>query len=214
MLITDFHQKANLFNSFFAKQCTIVQNNSLLPPFSLLTGLSIESLEINSTEIKNILCKLQPSKSHGWDGISIRMIKLCGDSIVEPLKLIFENCIRSSVFPILWKRGNIVPVHKKNSKQEIKNYRPISLLPIFSKVFEKIIFNEIYKYFNANHLFCINQSGFRPGDSCTNQLIAITHNIFKAFDCNPSLDVRGVFLDISKAFEKCPEKDKKGKVRV
>ena len=69
-------------------------------------------------------------------------------------------------------------------------------------MFEKIIFNELYKYFNENQLLCSNQSGFRPGDSCTNQLLAITHQIFKAFDCNPPLDVRGVFLDISKAFDK------------
>ena len=96
----------------------------------------------------------------------------------------------------------MVPVHKKNSKNDIKNYRPISLLPIFSKIFEKVIYNTIFKHLESNNLLANQQSGFRPGDSCVNQLISITHEIFSAFDCNPSLEVRGVFLDISKAFDK------------
>ena len=84
----------------------------------------------------------------------------------------------------------------------IKNYRPVSLSPICGKVFEKIIFNSLFVYLNNNNLLNSNQSGFRPGDSCVNQLISITHDIYKAFDANPSLEVRGVFLDLSKAFDK------------
>ena len=84
----------------------------------------------------------------------------------------------------------------------MENYRPISLLPIFGKIFEKIIFDRLYNFLLQVELLNPNQSGFRPSDSCVNQLIAITHEIFKAFDCNPSLKVRSVFLDISKAFDK------------
>ena len=78
---------------------------------------------------------------------------------------------------------------KKNSKNDIKNYRPISLLPIFSKIFEKVIYNTIYKHLESNKLLANQQSGFRPGDSCVSQLISITHEIFSAFDCNPSQEV-------------------------
>ena len=84
----------------------------------------------------------------------------------------------------------------------ISNYRPVSLLPICGKVFEKIIFNSLSVYLNNNNLLNSNQSGFRPGDSCVNQLISITYDIYKAFDANPPLEVRGVFLDMSKAFDK------------
>ena len=84
----------------------------------------------------------------------------------------------------------------------VNNYRPISLLPVFGKIFEKIIFNKTYKFLLEEKLLNPNQSGFRPSDSCINHLIAITHEIFKAFDCNPPLEVRPVFLDISKAFDK------------
>ena len=93
-------------------------------------------------------------------------------------------------------------MHKKNDKQLVKNYRPISLLPIFGKIFEKIIFNKIYHFLLEERLLNPNQSGFRPSDSCIDQLLAITHEILEAFDCNPTLEVRSVFLDISKAFDK------------
>ena len=91
---------------------------------------------------------------------------------------------------------------KKINKRLVNNYRPISLLPIFGKIFEKIIFNRIYNFLLKEELLNPNQSGFRPSDSCINQLLAITHEIFEAFDCNPTLEVRYVFLDISKAFDK------------
>ena len=94
----------------------------------------------------------------------------------------------------------VVPIHKKDDKQCLKNYRPLSLLPICGKVFEKLIFNEMFKFFIENKLISPNQSGFKPGDSCINQLLAITHEIYKSFD--DGFEVRGVFLDISKAFDK------------
>ena len=69
-------------------------------------------------------------------------------------------------------------------------------------MFEEIIFNKIYNFLLEEKLLNPNQSGFRPSNSCINQLLVITHEIFEAFDCNPSLEVRSVFLDISKAFDK------------
>ena len=84
----------------------------------------------------------------------------------------------------------------------VENYRPVSLLPIFGKIFEKVIFNRICNFLLEEELLNPDQSGFNPSDSCINQLLAITHEIFEAFDCNPPLEVRSVFLDISKAFDK------------
>ena len=82
----------------------------------------------------------------------------------------------------------------------INNYRPISLLPICSKIFERLIFNELFRFFIENNLISQHQSGFKPGDSCINQLLSITHEISQSFD--EGFDVRSVFLDISKAFDK------------
>ena len=130
------------------------------------------------------------------------MLKLGSPSIIKPLSIIFQNCLKSSNFPDDWKKGNIVPVHKKNSKQLVNNYRPASLLPICSKNFEKVIFDSIFNFMIQNNLMNSCQSGFRPNDSCINQLISVTHNIYRSFDANPSLEVQGVFLDLSKAFDK------------
>ena len=121
---------------------------------------------------------------------------------MHPLKLIFEAAIRSGCFPDTWKKGNIIPVHKKENKNLVRNYRPISLLPIFGKIFEKVLYNNIFKYFNENNFLSDKQSGFREGDSCISQLLSITHEIYKGFDATNSLETRGVFLDISKAFDK------------
>ena len=128
------------------------------------------------------------------------MLKICGDSIYEPLETIFRQALLTGAFPSEWKKGNIVAVHKKSDKQNINNYRPVSLLPICGKIFERLIFNEMFKFFTSNNLISPNQSGFKPGDSCINQLLSITHEIYKSFD--DGLEVRGVFLDISKAFDK------------
>ena len=99
-------------------------------------------------------------------------------------------------------KSNIIPAHKKNDKQLVNNYRPISLLPVFGKIFEKIVLNRIYNFLADENILNHNQSGFRPSDSFVNQSLSITHEISEAFDYNPTLEVRSVFLDISKAFDK------------
>ena len=134
------------------------------------------------------------------------MIQMCGDAIVTPLMVIFYIVLNTGVFPELWKEGNIVPLHQKESELN-KIYRPISLLPIFGKISENIIFNNLlFEYLQNNNMLLKNQSGFRPSDACVSQLIYITHHIYYAYDGRPSLyyafegrpsfERRGIFLDI------------------
>ena len=92
------------------------------------------------------------------------MIEICDSALVKPSSIIFHNCIKSGSFPYTWKKSNVIPVHKKNDKQLINNYRPVSLIPIFGKISERIIFNNIYKYLDEHNLLNPNQSGFRPKD--------------------------------------------------
>ena len=94
--------------------------------------------------------------------ISIRMIKIC--DICRLLKLIFLSCLESGKFPNERKKANEVRVHKKGDKQILKNYRPISLLPIAGKIFERLLYDKMFEFFIANNLRSKNQSGFRPGD--------------------------------------------------
>ena len=102
----------------------------------------------------------------------------------------------------MWKKANVVPVHKKYDKTFIINYCPISLLPIFGKISGRLIYYSLFNYFFRNKLFTPSQSGFLPGDSYIAQLLSILHEIQTVFDENPTRDVRHVFLDISKVFDK------------
>ena len=114
----------------------------------------------------------------------------------KPLEIIFNQCPETGVFPSERKKGNI----KKGDKQILKNYRLVSLLPICGKILERIMFNEMFESFIENKLISASQSGFKPGDFCINQLLSISHEIYSSFD--EGLEVRSVFLDISKALDK------------
>ena len=142
--VTDFSKKADLFNSFFAKQYSIIENNSVLPSsINRITDKYLGNIELKEDDIKRIICKLDLNKAHGHDMISICMLKMSGDAIIEPLFKIFKICLKCGIFPDDWKKGNIVPIFKKGDKQNIKNYRAVSLLPICSKIFERVIYNNM-----------------------------------------------------------------------
>ena len=126
--------------------------------------------------------------------------KICDTSICRPLKLIFQSCLESAKFPTEWKKVNVVPVHKKGDKLILKDYRPMLLLPTDGKISEILLYDRMSEFFKENNLISKSQSGFRPGDSFINQLLSITHEIYQPFDDN--LEIRPVFLDISKAFDK------------
>ena len=110
------------------------------------------------------------------------MIKICDASICKPLELIFRSSLENEEFLTEWKKANAAPAHKKGDKQNLKNYRPVSLLPVAGKIFERILHNNMYELFTENNLISPNQSGFKPGDSCINQLLSIIHKIYKSFD--------------------------------
>ena len=106
------------------------------------------------------------------------MLKMDGESIHKPLEYIFRASLNDGNFPSEWKKVNIVPIHRKGDKQILKNHRPVSLFPIYAKIFERIIYNRIFEYLIENNLITEIQSGFKPGDSCINQLLSITQDIY------------------------------------
>ena len=171
-------------------------------PLSFITDKKINHISIQSDELIQLVRNLNPNKATGSDGISGQMLLLCGNTVVLPLQIIFENILLPCTYPDMWKVANVTPIFKKGDKQLIKNYRPISLLPICGKMFEKIIFNNLYSYLTTNSLITKKQSGFRPGDSTTNQLLYFVNEIHQAFENPKSLEAPAVFLDISKAFDK------------
>ena len=140
--ISDFKVKADLFNNHFSEQCALISSCSSLPDkkFGPLSHSSLSSFTVDGVMLLNLIRSLDVNKSHGFDQISVRMLKICDSSIIKPLVMIFNNSLNSGSFPSAWKKANIIPIHKKGDKMDIKNYRPISLLPICGKLFEKVIF--------------------------------------------------------------------------
>ena len=115
--MTDFKEKAELFNLLFSKQCSLIKNSSKLPShLDYLTDNHLSYVSVSQDGIAKIIQNLDPTKAHGHDNISIRMLKICRSSICKPLEMIFKQCIETGFFPSEWKKANIVPIHKKGDK--------------------------------------------------------------------------------------------------
>ena len=150
-IITDFNEKANLFNKYFFSQCSPLPNYSKFPENQkYITETKLSSFNIEDEDKYKMI--LDISKAHGHDEISMKMLKLWDKSIVKPLSMIFSNCKLKNTFPNLWKKTNVVPFHKKGENDLTKNYRPVSLLPMFgkSKAFPK--FGYLVWYLKLNLL--------------------------------------------------------------
>ena len=113
--ISDFREKANLFDNFFASLCTPIKNSSL-PPFIYKTNTRIHCFCFTKKDILSIINSLNSNKAHKYDNISIKMIKICNESVTIPLKIIFEESLKKGTFPDIWKKGNIISAHKKKTQ--------------------------------------------------------------------------------------------------
>ena len=119
LFITDFTEKAQLFNEYFMLQCTTIDTGSQIPQHVPVITTLIDELTIPEEEILDIIRSLNINKAHGWDEMSVKMIKLSDAALIVPLKTIFSYCLRHGSFPEIWKHAHVVPVHKKNEKKGI-----------------------------------------------------------------------------------------------
>ena len=146
-------------------------------------------MSVTREQIISIIIHFSPNKAHGYDCLSVSMLKLCAAEIAAPLQIIFQDCINSGTFPDCWKYANVKPIYKQNNRQIKNNYTLISLLPICGKNVEKIVFDHIYAFSNVNYLLSKNQSGFRPGGSTIYQLLSTIYDAFENYD-----ETRAVFV--------------------
>ena len=146
MLVTDFKEKARLFNEFcLALKSTLITNDRSLPSLlNLKLTFSLYAINFTNDDIFKIIRSFNINKAH--DDISVAIIKICDKAILEPLSIIYKNCIDTGIFSDSWKKSNIVPLHGKGDKQLLENHRPVSLLAVLGKVFEKTLFNNIFEY--------------------------------------------------------------------
>ena len=198
--ISDNAGKAKLFNDFFLSSNKIDTDNINLPNVNTVGNLELSTIVASEQDVIDQLHALDVNKSTGHDGLSPKLLKAASTAIAPSLTKLINLSLSKCKVPNIWKKANVIPIYKKGDKDIVNNYRPISILPVLSKVLERIVFKSVYNYLHEHNLLSTHQSGFRPGDSTVNQLAYMYHQFCEALD--KKKDVRIVFCDISKAFDK------------
>ena len=210
--VEDHHDIANIFNTYFTtvtdkigtKNLVNVNSSNHVYPLNYLYQVftsqfpSIKLTPVTSKEISEIIESLKQKNSHGYDEISVKILKISLPFIVSPLTYIC-NGMSTGIFPMRLKYSQINPVFKKGNKTEISNYRPISLLTSFSKVFEKVIYKRLFCHINTNNILATEQYGFRSNSSTETVAYNLINNISEALNSNKL--VGGIFCDLTKAFD-------------
>ncbi|MFZ2538354.1 MAG: reverse transcriptase domain-containing protein, partial [Oscillospiraceae bacterium] len=150
-------------------------------------------------ELLNTINELNLHKSAGPDEIGPKIIQDCKNRLINPLLFIFNLSFETGVFPSSLKIAKVIPIYKKGEKTSTGNYRPISMLSIFDKILEKLMYRRIYNFLIKNNILFKYQFGFRKGHSTTLALIEITDELYKKMDEN--YYSMGIFLDLQKAFD-------------
>ena len=197
-------QKATTLNEFFAT-CF----NKDVPPLSPLElnpppNTTPDDLLCSEDEVAYLIKSLDVSKASGPDGISALMLKSVADAIVPSLTRLFNISISMGRFPECWKVSSVVPIPKSTNHSDATNYRPISLLPIVSKLLERHFYHIISDHLSNFHPLTTCQWGFQPGKSTTAALLAVTHKWLQALD--NGLEVCAIFFDLRKAFDSVPHR--------
>ena len=200
-ILTDDKDKANAFNTFFLDASTIDDTNAALPDQNrILNYDNLTDLVISESDVLDQLSILDPAKAYGFDGIPPKLLKEGRQCISSSLCSLFNLSLSVKKVPSNWKKTNVVPIFKKANPSIVDNYRPISLISTLSKTMERIVFKYVYNYFKSNFTLSENQSGFLPGRSTVTQLVEIYHEFCRSVEAGK--EIRVVFLDISKAFDR------------
>ena len=155
-----------------------------------------------TTDVTSKLIKgLNSKTSFGYDGISTKLLKSLESVLVRPLTLIIIQSLNTGIFLDKFKITKIIPIHKKDDIHLVNNYRPISLLPSISKLFEKVVYEQLYAYLVNNNYLCQNQYGFRKLHSTEHAVLELVDRII--LDLDRGNTPLAIFLDtsISKAFD-------------
>lgn len=205
------NESVNICNDFFASVGESFANKILL-------GLDTTQIELahkidtcnspsssfffeptDSDEINSIILSLKSNTAPGLDGLSVQYIKTIKDHVTSPLAAIINNSLTTGTVPDAWKSAAVVPIHKGGETNSPNNFRPISLLPVFSKILERVVNKRLVRYLESNNILSPNQFGFRSKRSTEDAVKLLTHNIVHNLDNGRACI--GVFLDLAKAFD-------------
>ena len=201
-IYTDESDKANILNTFFHSQTVLNEMNAALPnlPDNPLLNSHLDNITLSELEVESVIKTLVIGKASGPNGLSNRILRELSSELAIPFCSLFNQSLRSGTFPGSYKEANVCPVPKKGDLSIVSSYRPISLLNSESKLFERLVFKYLFNHLQDNNLLSSLQSGFIPGDSTINQLTFLYNTFCQALDSGK--EVRAVFCDISKAFDR------------
>ena len=198
---------ATCMNEYFISKVNSIINNLPISDSDPLKTLLVKDIRLEPFQLRpahpdtidKIIKALKNSKSAGVDFLDTAAIKLISDDIVPAITHIVNLSIMYSKFPAAWKHAKIIPLHKKDDILNPKNYRPVAILPILSKILERVIFEQVVEYFDKNHLFHPNHHGFRKNHNTCTALLQMYDGWVEAAERG---ELTGVcMLDMSAAFD-------------
>lgn len=204
--VKDKNQIANEFNSFFTNiGKNLASKISHTGPETYMDNLTqnitsnLTFKQVTTSEVETAINKLKSTSSQGNDALTSKLVKLLCPNITPPITTIINQSIKTGIFPDALKIAKVIPIYKKDGDKLLENYRPISILPTISKIFERILFNQIHDYFKQNNLFYKGQYGFRPKHSTELAALELVDRLTQDMDKNEI--PLNIFLDLSKAFD-------------
>jgi hypothetical protein len=210
-VITDPKKIVNEFSNFFVQTVIDIKEETKIKKENInLTSTIIENpfsmffVPFTTAEIQNIIDDMKYKSSYGFDEVPDYIFKKCSEGVINILTHIINKCFASGTFPNILKSFVVKPVFKKGCKTNIENYRPISLLSVFSKLFEKCYLKRLLSFIHKHQIFSRHQHGFRQNMSTESAIFNLVTGILS--DINKNHKTAGIFLDLSKAFD-CVEHD-------
>ena len=205
-ILTQSVDMANKFNNFFinigpslSKDIRLDRNHNYEKYLNRHIFTSFHFELVNNNDVKKTIMSLRSKTSTGHDGISTKLLKFISPALVESFRIIINKSLITGIYLHRLKIAKVIPIYKKENKLLMDNYRPISLLSSMSKLFEKVVYNQLFTYFQKNRLLYNGQYGFRMNHSTELAAIELVDRILKDID-NKKLPL-AIYMDLSKAFD-------------
>ena len=205
--VTNKLQAAEGFNNYFSK--IGIQTSQNVPPSNkgfrdymprpVLNSMFIEP--VLPSDVLSVATKLKPKSSCGHDDISTKLLKQTLDYIIQPITHIINRSFDTGIVPREMKIAKVIPIHKSSDPSLLKNYRPVSLLTAFSKLFEKLMFNKLISFLNGNNILFKHQYGFRSKHSTLHPIIHLLNHCAEVTNQAEPEFILAIFCDLSKAFD-------------
>lgn len=194
---------ADCLNEYFCSVFT-EEKEGEGPPLERMTNESFDACVFTEEDVLRLLSKVKTNKSQGPDEIHPKLLKELSGELAKPLTDLFNQSLVTGVVPEDWKLANVVPIHKKGSREESSNYRPVSLTSIVGKLMETLLKDRIVEHLKSHGLQDEKQHGFTSGRSCQTNLIDFFDWVTKIIDGGGAVDI--AYLDFSKAFDTVPHR--------